>query len=110
MKKPLQQIWIRLAITLQVTESEMDILVNHGLEQAGQKTLWNIFSSGRAEWGHDCYIPCDVIDLYNEQTGKAYDGEDVTLEAQGLEGRRIYLSLDRKKEFREEQGRERDMR
>lgn len=98
MREPVQQIWIRVAVQLQVTESEMDTLVQ-GSEQETGKTLRNIFSSGRAEWGHDSYIPCDVIDSYNEQTGKAYEADDVTISADSLEGMQIKILAGKNREW-----------
>ena len=98
MKEPVQQIWIRVAVQLQVTESEMDTLVQ-GSELETRRTLGHIFSSGRAEWGHDCYIPCDVIDLYNEQTGKAYEADDVTISADSLEGMKIKILAGKNREL-----------
>lgn len=83
MKHKLNQVWMRMGITLSLTADEMEKIVC-GNEKESQAALVRIFSDGRAAIDGDSYIPGPVMEEYNRKYGTRYDKYDVDLETKDI--------------------------
>jgi len=64
-------LWLRLGVTVKLTQQDIDLLLNGNKEQA--TVLWKAWQEGRITPNGDTYVPGEVIEDYNKENGTSYE-------------------------------------
>ena len=73
---PEHKLWMRLGVTLRVTDDEANAIMGE-VKNASVDTLLGVLRAGRFEPDGESYIPGESIESYNHAHGTEYDDADV---------------------------------
>ena len=74
-----RRLWMRLGVSLAVSEREEAAILGDDSELAG-KTLRKLLAEGRFTPDGDSYIPCSVVLAFNKEHGTGYHVRDISLD------------------------------
>lgn len=74
-----RRLWMRLGVSLAVSEREEAAILGDDSELA-EKTLRKLLAEGRFTPDGDSYIPCSVVLAFNKEHGTGYHVRDISLD------------------------------
>ena len=76
---PLKEIWMRLGVTLHLTDDEVNAILSWGDESGN--AVKNVIAAGRFDVNGDSYIPADCVEDFDDENGTSFHtGDDIGFE------------------------------